>query len=356
MKRKILANDAIPMPKRCQLAQAIIFSRLVFGVEIWPELHPKHETKINCFMQKVYRAIAKKVSRGADLHFSTLEVEATVICMKAHSMVRMQRLRYFRKLGEEAPMLLGDLLQRDDRESRAPWLNLIREDLKWMLDMQDKSNISVDPNDIAGWWQEVIGMGKRWDKLVTNLTAKEAMQNHIVAKQKWGQETATPGVTLQCARASGSHSCMRCSARFFGQAALANHMWKRHGVHAGVRAYIDGTCCGSCQKDFLTLQRIRQHLQYATKCHQHLQSIWFPMPAGEVEPQICLKTTHRVPWCYHQGPQLPTREEWEMAAPWKSFPPISKDLEIRECLELCRDAAKPEEAHTLDESWQNLVL
>ena len=342
------------MPRRCQLAQAIVFSRLIFGVEIWPSLHPKQESKIDSFMHKVYRAIAKKISRGKDFCFSNLEVEATLVCLRAKAIVRLQRLRYFRKLGEEAPTILGDLLEREDRESTTSWLNLIREDLEWVMAMKDESIPKRNPQDVGAWWPLIQGLGKRWDKMVSRMTITEALQDHLTAKQKWtrGKE---PIISMSKGARHGAYECPQCRASFYGQTALSNHLWKKHGVHAEVRSYVDGTSCGSCMKDFHTLQRIRQHLQYATGCLDHLKSIWMPMEVEMVESNICLKSAYRIPWTYREGPRLPSREDWELAAPSKVFPTMPEELQLRRCLEQCRDAANEQEETNLQESWLNLM-
>ena len=82
IKRKILGNPALDVSKKCHMAQAIIFSCLLFGTEVWNGLHAKQESEMNSFLFQVYRAIVKKISRGDDQKFSNLEVEASLVCAK----------------------------------------------------------------------------------------------------------------------------------------------------------------------------------------------------------------------------------------------------------------------------------
>ena len=353
IKRKVLANEAIPMPKRCQLAQSLVFSRLVFGVEIWPALHVKQEDKMNSFMNKVYRVIAKKISRGEEHRFSNLEVQATVLCLPIRALIRLQRLRYFRKLGEEAPAILGDLLERDDRDSPAPWLNLIREDLEWVMAMDVDEVKGKDPQLVADWWPLVLSMGKRWDFLVSKLTAREAMANHLQAKQKWMSGKEPMSVHAEILLPEKYHRCQHCTMAFCGKAALANHMWQKHGLHAKVRSYVHGTYCGSCLRDFHSLQRVRQHLQYSRRCLDHLQSVWWPDEVVMIESDLS-SSAYRTPWVRRAGPCLPNRDEWEAAAPHRLFPDEPIECKVRRCLEMCKDAADKGEQDIIRESWLNL--
>ena len=354
VKRKIPANEAIPMPRRCHMAQSLIFSRLVFGVEVWSSLHPKQEAKMNSFMYRVYRAIAKKITRNQEIHFSNLEVEAAVICVRVKAMIRLQRLRYFRKLGSEAPEVLIQLLDRDDREAEASWLDLIREDLEWMVHVHGQELHGARTEDIPSWWSFAKAYGKGWDKLVASLTAKEALQQHLQAKQKWATGKEQIAEVPHDEEHFDHRTCPSCGARFVGQMALSNHLWQKHKVHPIARPYVSGTSCGSCMRQFHTLQRIRQHLQYSETCLRHLKSVWHPEAVHEVETLICTQTTYRTPWHYVIGPKLPTRTQWKEAAPHKSFPDES-ETHIQECLLLCHDAARGAECRETQQIWQNLL-
>ena len=354
IKRKIMSNESIPMETRCHLAQSLVFARLVFGVEVWPELHGKLAGKMNKFIYKVYRAIAKKLSRGEDHHFSNLEVEATILCTPIEAMIRLQRLRYFRKLGEEAPRLLIDLLERDDREARVSWLGIIRADIEWVVRNCHTQLLAAQPCDLQRWWPYIIGMGKKWDRLVTSLTASETLKGHMEAKQKWTRGKEPFDEEGPRVLRGGTFLCPYCSASFYGNMAKANHMRRRHGVNIEVRWYIVDTSCGSCQRDYQTLQRNRQHLQYSKTCFEHLRSIWMPVSVDYVESVVCLKTSYRTPWCMREGPKLPCRDDWQKAAPWKKFPQLDVEKDLKSCLDACRDAANEREAFELEESWLDL--
>ena len=186
IKRKILGNPAIEMQKKCYLAQMIIFSRLLFGTEVWNGLHPKQEAKLNTIVFHLYGTIVKKISKGNEQKFSNLEVEASLICTKIQGLIRLQRLRYFRKVGDEAPLLLVKLLEREDQEKQVSWFGLIREDLEWVAKLsKDKTDRYQGMEDLRDWWRMVMSQGKAWDKHITKLVMQEALAEHILAKQKW---------------------------------------------------------------------------------------------------------------------------------------------------------------------------
>ena len=232
-------------------------------------------------------------------------------------------------------------------------LNLLREDFDWLVRQQGKIP-GANTKDVAAWWPSALRLGKGWDLLVSKLTAEEAMNGHLLAKQKWSEGRMSPHTGRQL-KDRGTHSCSLCNASFFGLMEYTNHLRKRHGIHPEVRGYIEGTVCGSCLRDFHTLQRVRQHLLYATKCLGHLKEVWTPMEAAMVESSICTKTAYRIPWSYRHGPKMPTKAEWAEAAPHKLFPEETQDMGLRRCLEMCRDAATAKEEE-LQESWLDLVV
>ena len=345
IKRKILGNPAIQIQKKCHIAQTLIFSRLLFGTEVWNGLHQKQEARLNTFLFSVYRTIVKKISRGNDQKFSTLEVEASLVCIKITQLIRLQRLRYMRKLGQEAPMLLLRLLEREYTEQQGSWLSLLREDLEWVGSHSKGQKDKYDGlSSLHEWWNKAMEQGKAWDKYVTRLVMKEAVQEHLLAKQKWtGQNTCIPTMPESGQRSDAREECDLCGAIFYGPAAFANHMWKRHHVHAKVRYFMSDTACGSCLRDYHSLQRVRQHLQYSAKCFHHLLQIWQPMDPLPFTGDALEAEAFRVPWVQRSGPRLPEREQWSEVAPGKVFPSGNREADVLACLLLCKDAANVQE-------------
>ena len=354
IKRKILGNPAIEVQRKCHLAQAIIFSRLLFGTETWDGLTAKQEAKLNTFLFHVYRSIVKKISRGADHKFSNLEIEASLVCTKIQALMKLQRLRYFRKLGVEAPTLLLNLLDREDQEGHGSWFSLIREDLEWVrLSSQGQEDTYDGVKDLGDWWRKAMKQGKAWDRHITKLVLKEAMEEHIVAKQKWnGQISSVPKMPAALGGQGKENTCEICGALFHGAAALANHLWKKHQLHAKVRYYIHDTACGQCLRDFHSLQRLRQHLQYSEACFTSLCDVWEPTEPISMSETVD-STAYRVPWVQRHGPRLPTRSQWRLVAPERVFPSsMSEDADLVACISLCREAATSLEATELETSWQ----
>ena len=119
--------------------------------------------------------------------------------------------------------------------------------------------------------------------------------------------------------------CQKCGKTFGTGKALSVHLYKQHQQHADVRSFMDSTTCGACLKNYHTVQRLRQHLQYPKGCClRKLRTIWWPMdPQALVnyKPVIDTKAAHRIPAIQAFGPLLPDRQTWQAAKPEKSFPP-----------------------------------
>ena len=342
IKRKVLANEALKPERRCSLAQVLIFSRLLHNAETWPALHPKHEKKLHSFMMKVFRTVARLVSRNEDLKHSTLEVQASIICMEPEWLIRLQRMRYFRHILHEAPPLLLELIRRQDQENPVSWLQMVRNDIEWLCSSLDLAKSPTEGDGIYQWWQRAANLGEAWDAMALKATKKLAVEKHMMAKQKWNSSKGDY-LTSRLTDRQGL-ACQICHAVFFSEAALAVHLHRRHLVFPQERSYIDSTVCCSCLKQFHSMQRIRQHLQYAVKCKEHLQQVFIPHEAVSVQDQVQAGVDYRIPCHRVPGPRLPSRQEWADAAPWKVFHmPVQDDSALKACLRLCHDAAESHE-------------
>ena len=342
VKRKILENEALEYPKRCSLAQSLIFSRLFHSAEIWPALHPKVERRLHAFMMRVFRTIARMLSKGTEQKFSDAEVQAKIICIKPEWFIRMQRMRYFGKVIQEAPTLLIELLARQDKESPFSWLELVRRDISWMLDSGHLQGDRPHGDQIYHWWRKAAEMGKAWDHAVVRATQDFAHEAHLRAKQ--GLQAARGEVINEISQELIGFQCHVCKAVLYGSTALAVHLHKKHSIFPSIRGYIESTTCCSCLRRYHSLQRVRQHLQFSSRCRKHLFEVYFPHEAQAVADEVQAGLDFRVPWIREEGPLLPSREQWLQAVPGKVLPrTLADDIALKACLELCQDAADHEE-------------
>ena len=55
--------------------------------------------------------------------------------------------------------------------------------------------------------------------------------------------------------------CPECGKQLRGQQALGLHRLRKHGVRAEARAYVDGTCCPVCMREFHNRHRLVNYLE-----------------------------------------------------------------------------------------------
>eukprot|EP00438_Fugacium_kawagutii_P001232 Skav223428 [mRNA] locus=scaffold350:464814:488244:+ [translate_table: standard] len=121
-------------------------------------------------------------------------------------------------------------------------------------------------------------------------------------------------------------TCRLCGQGFDSACGHAVHMRQKHGLNAGVRQYMPfPSTCVCCLRDFFTLQKLRQHLQYRPNgCWTKLESIYFPeepLPHKSAATNRMAQDDYRRPAQQLYGPLLPSRDQWRLAVPHKHFPP-----------------------------------
>ena len=339
-RKTVLTNQAIPISRRWALASSLILSRVFFACEIWPELSTSQHARVRSFVVKIARTILGKLNFAETPHTCDDEVIAQIPVPDLDTLLRAARLRYVARLWKHAPCHLRRLLHNVDVTAEFSWLARIRADFQWLQERSNRVKHFPDPMvDDARWWDLV--QNSEWHALVTRVCEADTVYNHYMARYRvWRikfrtamQEVGmsfhqTPLPSTQ--HSVGDFQCSQCERCFTTARARSVHEYKVHGNHADVRHYISSTVCGSCLKDFHSMQRLRQHLQYKQdedKCLRHLQSVWWPHAPIDLQRKPELQTAHRLPAIRMPGPLLPSRIDWMETKPEKQMPPTYEDME-----------------------------
>ena len=332
-RKTILANPAIPPHRRWTLARSLILSRVFFACEIWPPLTSVQTARINSFVVKVARNILGKLNYPSQPHTTDDDIISQLQVPSVDTILRAARLRYVARVWKFAPCQLQQLLTSLDDGTDHSWLHRIRIDFQWLHDRSNRVKHFPDPMvDDRQWWDLV--KQQEWNAMIRRVCDADTVYTHYMARYRvWRQQFRTAitdaGVKLhqptpEPTPTNGLIECPHCDKSFATPRALSVHQYKVHGNHADVRQFISDTVCGACLKDFHSLQRVRQHLQYKQhedKCLRRLQAIWWPHPPIDLPRKAELKSSHRLPAFRVQGPQLPSREQWLAAKPGKNLPP-----------------------------------
>ena len=335
-RKLILKNQALTPQVRWGLSKALIQSRLFFGAEIWPVLTGAQSQKVQQFLFKVARIILNCENFAEGLHTTDDAVRAQLMVPDITSVLRSARLRYASRLYLRAPSVLVDLLHQAMHLDDSSWVARLQDDMAWMQERVTNLHHLNPPHLDFNAWQLKMKDVKDWTAMVRRALEADTIYRHNVARyQVWrlqfraGMEdigSEFPVVSDDVAdEGDPQWKCGDCQRVFFTAKALSVHRYKQHQAHAAARCFMDSSSCGCCLKDFHTVQRLRQHLQYPKgKCLSHLQKVWWPMDASNLvafRPNIDVKASHRIPALQGYGPKLPTLQQWQAAAPTKLFPP-----------------------------------
>ena len=343
-RKLVLQNKALTPQVRWGLSKALIQSRLFFGAEIWPVLTTAQSQKVQQFLFKVARIILNCENFAEGLHTTDDAVRAQLMVPDITSVLRSARLRYASRLYLRAPSVLVDLLHQATHLEDSSWVARLQDDMAWMQERVANLHHLNPPHLDFNAWQLKMQDVKDWTAMVRRALEADTIYRHNVARyQVWRMQFRAGMEDIGCEFPEVSDDavnegdpqwkCEDCQRVFFTAKALSVHRYKQHQAHAAARCFMDSSSCGCCLKDFHTVQRLRQHLQYPKgKCLSHLQQVWWPMDASNLvafRPNIDVKASHRIPAMQGYGPKLPTLQQWQAAAPTKLFPP-SGDFAVDE--------------------------
>ena len=106
---------------------------------------------------------------------------------------------------------------------------------------------------------------------------------------------------LKSKRSCGSFVCSECNKTFERAQSLAVHRYKAHGIHSAERAYVFGSVCVACSREFWSTDRVQNHLRFRSNgCYTWLvknvepakdfQAVQMPKHLAGVKRLPCVST------------------------------------------------------------------
>lgn len=340
----ILQNEAIPPDTRWTLARSLVLSRLFFGCEIWPVLTVAQHQKCQQFLFKIARVILKQENFAETDHTTDDSIGAVLPVPSITTILRVARLRYAARLYRHAPDILLALLHQMEALENESWIQRIQQDMEWLQQRTPGLGRLLPPHLDFSAWIAQLKHARDWAAMVQRAFQADTLRRFTLARYQMWRLQFREGLVQ-----AGGHfpipvpstepdvgsewRCAECGQGFHSQKALSVHKYKKHSQHALARSYMDSSVCGHCLKDYHTIQRLRQHLQYPQgRCLGALQQVWWPVDALNLQsfrPAIDSKAAHRIPAIQCYGPQLPTRQQWLVAKPDKLLPDPPADEEVQ---------------------------
>ena len=128
------ASPKVSVELKLSFADALLFSRLFFGAELWHDGGVYTATKAtNAMYMRVLRRVCDESRYGAPDCLTDLQVRKKLGVMSISCKLRIRRLSYLSQLAENASApLLAMLSTRDGKGNLLPWCQTIVHDLQYM--------------------------------------------------------------------------------------------------------------------------------------------------------------------------------------------------------------------------------
>ena len=266
LKKNLFGNRKLSPRTRLKLFEALIVSKLCFGVCTWGHLQRRSWQSIETFVTRAQRYIYNGEIGGV----TTSEITSRYQLPSLQQRISSARLKYAVRLFTNGPTTLATLLAAEDEVSQTSWWKHVEEDLRWCGSLLGP-DLPVQADDREAlvkswklhstlWWRTFRKAFKI--SLLQEATAADVRYWHgqIVRVLIDGGESIdhlyNHGKQEQC------YHCP-CGRSFDTIQGLTAHRRYKHGYIAPETTMV-GTAvsCPHCLKHLWTPARVKQHLSY----------------------------------------------------------------------------------------------
>ena len=253
--RFLLCKSSLKMSTRLRLFNALIMTKLLFGAGSWPLLKTRQTDRLTrCYLGMVRQIVGQNFQKGKrESVWSNGKVLNTYHLPDIRVLLAKERLTYAKRLclygGEE----LNALVLREWEVRRDSWLHGFLADLQWLNEV---NGLSWGNNweQMCACWKE---LRQGWKAYVRNGVRRHVYQEALAMNYALPTVTTTASCDLEWA-------CW-CGANFLTKRALCVHRWAKHQETSAEHKLVSGTICPACLKQFWSVGRLKQHLQYISR-------------------------------------------------------------------------------------------
>ena len=253
--RPLLCNRRLPLNRRLQLFQALISSKLFFGLGAWQLPGTQLLKKLDAVYVRFLRRI---LGLQRDDHFiPTAQVLVQANTLGVRARLALDRLLYARKLFQVGPALLQMMLHVEDACTNNSWIAGLRKDLEWfdfLLPDVLPQPFDSDLTEVIDFWQNPSTPWKRYvhqarrrallqDAMMTDV---QHLHKQIVDVLRGVGATFKPDIH-EVLDLDPTFDCPSCSRSFGTAQGLASHRRIAHGYKAAEYPF---NCCW-CNLSFM---------------------------------------------------------------------------------------------------------
>ena len=269
-----LANERIPLHRRQELLHTLGLSVLTHSVGTWRRLQNNEFECCSTAVTKLYGCLVSVGPEGFP-HHSLEELAHGARGLLPDALLHVCRLRLCASLlggGEEAIATL--IIREHEAAGETSWFNCLVEAFQWLEDSigssEEMSRLRrLIPFDFMN---QDLGLAKFIKKAI-----RKAQQTHQELLQSWIDFNRADQQQGQLLRDYGwegprpvsseptKYRCKECGKSFIGEAHLATHRQRAHGILVAARRFALNTQCQACGRDHYTRPRLIRHLQYLSK-------------------------------------------------------------------------------------------
>ena len=281
MKRSLFGNRYIQVRTRLKLFEALIISRLCYGLATWGHIPPRAYGAVEAFITKCQRYIC---GYGYDGGPSNDEMQSTFRLANLGQRLAVARISYATKVWSVGPSTLQTLLLKEADQTDTSWWHYLQADLQWCKDLlgEDFPTPNLDAEALARTWKLSPAVWTRSAKRAFRLgvlqeaAAADARYWHRRILRIMTSHGATTTGFADPAVMTSTYDCT-CGKVFTTPQGLAAHRRLIHGYIAPEALLADGLQhCPACLKYLWSSARVKQHLSYIprrggpNRCYQKL--------------------------------------------------------------------------------------
>lgn len=267
MAKVLFSNRAISSSTRLRLFEALVVSRLCYGVSVWGHVPPALLRQVESFILRSQRRIC-------GLPFAEGPQTDMMVGARRLPTLRQRlavaRLMYAVRVWTNGPDTLRQLIIAERDISTTSWWHFLEDDLEWCrrLCPVDFPAEDLNPTTLAKSWKLSPQV---WHRIIKTALKKAVLQESTAAEvRSWHHEcfkalkkhgAVLEGPLQYGEEGSKDYGC-ECGRVFTTIQGLTQHRRHAHGYSAPEAKFIVGPWCPHCHRYFWTRARVQQHLAY----------------------------------------------------------------------------------------------